>query len=167
MNKKNILRLIGIAFLAFLTWRIVLLVVKDKEGASERFGRPQVAVEVASVRYEPIEDARQFTGSIYPLYQYVVAPKVSGRIIRLSKRIGDWVDRGEVIAKIDDAEYQQAVLEADANLRISQRIWRISKANLNWRSRSWSAFSLCSRRESPLRPNWMRQPPTTMPCNHG
>jgi RND family efflux transporter MFP subunit len=120
MTKKNIARVIGIAFLAFLAWRIVLLVVKGDEGGPGRSGKPQVAVEVAPVRYELIEDTRQFTGSIYPLYQYVVAPKVSGRIVRLSKRIGDWVGRGEVIAKIDDAEYQQAVLEADANLRISQ-----------------------------------------------
>jgi RND family efflux transporter MFP subunit len=120
VNKKTAIRIIGVAFLAFLAWRIIILVRGGDEGASGGFGRPQVAVEVGSVSYEPIEDTRQFTGTIYPLYQYVVAPKVSGRIMRLSKRIGDWVDRGEVIAKIDDAEYQQAVLEADANLRIAR-----------------------------------------------
>lgn len=120
MAKKHAIRLIVVAFLAFLAWRIFVLVWKDEEGGSGRFGSPRVAVEVASVTYEPIEDTRQFTGSIYPLYQYVVAPKVAGRIIRLSKRIGDWVDRGELVAKIDDAEYQQAVLEADANLRIAR-----------------------------------------------
>jgi RND family efflux transporter MFP subunit len=59
------------------------------------------------------------TGTIYPLYQYVVAPKVSGRIVRINKRIGDWVDSGEPVAKIDDGEYRQLVLEAEANLRIA------------------------------------------------
>ncbi len=120
MNKKRLFWLIGIAFLGFLAWRIVSLVAGGEEQGGGRFGRPLVAVEVAQVSYEPIEDTRRFTGTIYPLYQYVVAPKVSGRITRLNVRIGDWVDRGEIIAKIDDAEYQQAVLEADANLRIAK-----------------------------------------------
>ena len=30
------------------------------------------------------------------------------------------MQRGEVIARIDDAEYQQAVLEAEANLKIAE-----------------------------------------------
>jgi RND family efflux transporter MFP subunit len=120
MKKRNIAKLVGIAFLLFLAYRVVLLVTGGGQGDSGRFGRPQVAVEVDAVRHERIQDRRQFTGSIYPIYQYIVAPKVSGRIITLNKRIGDWVRRGEVIARIDDAEYQQAVLEADANLRISQ-----------------------------------------------
>ena len=120
MKKKHIIIVIGIVFLLLLLWRIILLVVKDKGGPSRRFDRPPVAVEVDTARYESIQETRQLTGSIYPLYQYIVAPKVSGRIIRINKRIGDWVKRGEIIAKIDDAEYQQMVLEAEANLKISQ-----------------------------------------------
>lgn len=119
MKKRNIARIVGIVFVLFLAWRIVVLVTKSEEGGGQ-YGRPQVAVEVDEVRYESIQDMRQFTGSVYPLYQYVVAPKVSGRIIKINKRLGDWVERGDVIAKIDDAEYQQEVLEAEANLKISE-----------------------------------------------
>lgn len=124
MKKRNIALLIGTVFLGFLIWRIILLVAKDQGNASPGPARPPVAVEVDTPRYEPIQETRQLTGSIYPLYQYIVAPKISGRIIQIGKRIGDWVERGEVIARIDAAEYQQAVLEAEANLKISQ-------ANLN------------------------------------
>ena len=119
MKRKHIIWIIGAAFLSVLIWRVVLLIVKDQRGAPRGFGRPPVAVEVDSVRYEPIQETRQLTGSIYPLYQYIVAPKVSGRMVRINKRIGDWVKRGEIIAKIDDGEYQQMVLESEANLRIS------------------------------------------------
>lgn len=38
----------------------------------------------------------------------------------MQKRIGDWVDEGEFIAVMDDAEYQQSVREAEANLKIAQ-----------------------------------------------
>ncbi|MDZ7261369.1 MAG: efflux RND transporter periplasmic adaptor subunit [candidate division KSB1 bacterium] len=118
--KKHAFKIIGILFLAFLSWRIILLVTRGSRGKSERSGRPPVAVEVDSIRYVPIQEIRQFTGTVYPLYQYIVAPKVSGRIIVIKKRIGDWVKRGEVIARVDDAEYQQAVREAEANLKIAQ-----------------------------------------------
>lgn len=120
MKKKYLFRIIGVLFLLFLIWRIGLLVFKGQGGSSSRPGRPPVAVEVDTIRYEPIQETRQLTGSIYPLYQYIVAPKVSGRIIEISKRIGDWVEGHEIIARIDNAEYEQAVLEAEANLKISR-----------------------------------------------
>ena len=120
MKKKHVFRIIGILFLLFLMWRIGLLVFKGQGGTSPRSGRPPVAVAVDTVRYEPIQETRQLTGSIYPLYQYVVAPKVSGRIMRMYKRIGDLVKRDEIIAEIDNAEYEQAVLEAEANQKISR-----------------------------------------------
>ena len=120
MKKRLIFGILGAVFLALLAWRIILLVTKDKADSSRAFARPPVAVEVDTVRHESIQETLQLTGTIYPLYQYIVAPKVSGRIIRINKRIGDWVRKGEIIAQIDDAEYQQAVLEAEANLKISQ-----------------------------------------------
>ena len=119
MKRKHIIWLVVAGFLAVLGWRIVLLIMANQSSSSGRFARPPVAVEVDSVRYEPIEEARELTGTISPLYQYIVAPKVAGRVIRISKRIGDSVERGEFIAKIDDGEYQQLVLEAEANLRIA------------------------------------------------
>ncbi|MBN2416062.1 efflux RND transporter periplasmic adaptor subunit [bacterium] len=118
--KKNVFRLIGIIVLLFLLWRIVMLFVGDSGRRGGGSGRPPVAVEVDSIRTEPIREIREFTGTVFPKYQYIVAPKVSGRILEIRKRIGDWVAAGEVIARIDDAEYQQAVLEADASLRIAK-----------------------------------------------
>ena len=119
MKRKHIVWVVGAVFLAVLIWRITGLITGDDGNSQRGFGRPPVAVEVDTVRYEPIEETRQLTGSIHPLYQYIVAPKVSGRILRINKRIGDWVNRGELIAKIDGGEYQQMVLESDANLRIA------------------------------------------------
>ena len=78
-----------------------------------------LAIEIDTVKFESIKEIREFTGTVYPMYQYVVAPKVSGRVVELTKRIGDWVKTGELIARIDDAEYQQAVFEAEANLKIA------------------------------------------------
>lgn len=124
MKKKQIFIVIGALFLAVLLWRIVMLITKGSSQATNRSGRPPVAVEVDSVRYGPIQEVETFVGSVTPIYQYILAPKVSGRVIQIKKRIGDWVKRGEVVARIDDSEYQQAVREAEANLKIAQATWR-------------------------------------------
>jgi len=119
--KKNVFIVVGIFFLAFLGWRIFLLITESDQGFRGGMrGGQQVAVEVTSAGNKMIRVNREFTGTVYPLYQYIVSPKVSGRVVRITKRIGDWVDTGEVIARLDDAEYQQAVLEAEANLKIAQ-----------------------------------------------
>lgn len=118
--KKRLVVIIGLLVMAVLVFRIILILTKGSGDGRSNFQRPPVAVEVDRVRYGPIKEIRQFTGSVYPDYQYAVAPKVAGRILQIRKRIGDWVQKGEVIARIDDAEYQQAVLEAEASLKIAQ-----------------------------------------------
>ncbi len=120
MKKKQIFIIVGAIFLVVLLWRIILLVTKDAGGESNRLARPPVAVEVDSVRYGSIQDTETFTGTVTPIYQYILAPKVAGRVVQIKKRIGDWVRKGEVVARIDDSEYQQAVREAEAHLRIAQ-----------------------------------------------
>ncbi len=129
MKRKRILWIVGAAFAVFLIWRIGALVMGGG-GPSGRFSSPPVAVEVAEVARRPISETMQMTGNIYPLYQYIVAPKVAGRIVKINKRIGDWVEAGESVAKIDEGEYQQLVLEAEANLRIARATLAETKSQL-------------------------------------
>jgi RND family efflux transporter MFP subunit len=119
--KKILLITVGLIFLAFLGWRIISLVTESGQGVGGGMrGGQQVAVEVADAVGRQIKEERKFTGTVYPLYRYIVSPKVSGRVIEITKRIGDWVGTGEIVARLDDAEYQQAVLEAEANLKIAK-----------------------------------------------
>ena len=117
--KKKIFIVIGVILVSALAVRIGFL-LKGSGADQQQRQRPAVAVETEEVRTGPISEVREFTGSIHPYYRYVVAPKVSGRVMRITKRIGDRVRAGELIAVIDDAEYQQAVYEAEANLRIAE-----------------------------------------------
>lgn len=119
--KRRWVLISGLLLAAVLIVRIVMLITDG--GAADRPSgstKPPVAVEIGMVDNGPIQDVREFTGSIHAQYQYVVAPKVSGRVIEIRKRLGDPVARGEVLVRIDDGEYQQAEREARANLRISQ-----------------------------------------------
>ncbi|UCF06389.1 MAG: efflux RND transporter periplasmic adaptor subunit [bacterium] len=118
--KRWFIIVIGGLVIFFLAFRVTLLVMKGTGGGQLRDQRPAVAVEVAAVRFGPIREIRKFTGTVYPYNRYVVAPKVSGRVIQITKRIGDPVREGELIARIDDAEYQQAVRESEASLKIAK-----------------------------------------------
>lgn len=94
------------------------LVYLGGSGKTQRSGPPPVAVEIDSVHHGYLSETRQLTGTVQPQYKYIIAPKITGRVIQMTKRIGDWVKDGEIIARIDDAEYQQNVIEAEANLNI-------------------------------------------------
>ena len=130
MNKKIGAVLGGLLFLFFL-WRIYNLSFGSASSQSQRGGRPPVAVEIDSIRTGYLAESRQLTGTVLPQYKYVVSPKVSGRIVEISKRIGDWVTNGEVLVRIDDAEFQQNVIEAEANLKIAQASLSEAKTQFN------------------------------------
>ncbi len=83
-----------------------------------------VAVEVAPVERRPVELRRTFTGALQPESRVVVAPKVAGRIERITVDLADPVERGQAVAYLDAAEFLQEVRQAEAELAVSQALLR-------------------------------------------
>jgi RND family efflux transporter MFP subunit len=79
-----------------------------------------VPVEVAPVQRGPMKLERVFSGTLDARAQFVVAPKVSGRVERIYVNLADTVERGQVVAELDNDEYVQAVAQARANLEVAQ-----------------------------------------------
>jgi RND family efflux transporter MFP subunit len=77
-------------------------------------------VEVADVERGPLELRRTFSGALEAPTQFVVSPKVSGRVERLAVNLADEVRRGQVVAELDNDEYVQAVAQAGAELAVAQ-----------------------------------------------
>ncbi len=123
---KNTLVIVIILLLAgLLGWRLYQKVAEKSAGSQPRQGlRPAVAVLLQPVRHEAIRDVREFTGTIYPKTQFLVAPKVAGRLERLLVNIGQAVTNGDLIALLDSQEYSLQVVQAQAELEVT-------KANLN------------------------------------
>lgn len=82
--------------------------------------RPAVAVEIAEVQQKTIQDIGQFTGSLLPTSQFTVTPKVAGQLEQLLVNIGDRVKQGQLIAKLDDEMFRQAVDKAKAELEVAK-----------------------------------------------
>jgi len=79
-----------------------------------------VPVEVAQIRRGPIALQRTFSGELEALAEFVVAPKVSGRVVSVFGNIADTVRRGQVVAELDNDEYVQAVAQAQADLVVAR-----------------------------------------------
>ncbi len=103
-----------------VTW-LVQARLHDAGPSARRGGEVRVVpVEVAAIERGAIELRRTFTGTLEARAEFVVAPKIGGRIERLSVDLADTVERGQVVARLDNDEYVQAVTQAEADLAVAQ-----------------------------------------------
>lgn len=79
-----------------------------------------VAVEVAPVESGVIRDRRVLSGTLDASTRFLVAPKVGGLIKDVLVDLGDHVEREQVVARIDDPEFVQAVVQAQAELAVRE-----------------------------------------------
>ncbi|MCA8961071.1 MAG: efflux RND transporter periplasmic adaptor subunit [Planctomycetes bacterium] len=89
-------------------------------GAPTPGGKSIAAVEVGRVTRGSIAERRVYSGTLEARAEFVVAPKVGGRIEKLYVDLSDEVQRGQVVAELDDDEYAQAVAEAEADLAVAR-----------------------------------------------
>lgn len=115
---KIIVLLIVIVIIGSVGWLIYAkLNVETTEEQRGNRGGP-VPVEVAEVRRGEMVDRRQFIGTIQPFIESVISSNVTGRIERLHVDVGDTVERGMVVAELEDEAFVQRVNEAKAELAV-------------------------------------------------
>ncbi|MCA9321012.1 MAG: efflux RND transporter periplasmic adaptor subunit [Planctomycetes bacterium] len=93
-------------------------------------------VEVAEVARGPIERRRIFNGSLEANTRFAVAPKISGRVERLTVDVADSVRRGTVVAELDSDEFRQAVAQAEAELAVWTASLAQARAHLELQRRT-------------------------------
>jgi RND family efflux transporter MFP subunit len=86
----------------------------------DRDGTDAAPVEIAPIEKGMIRTIRMFSGSLEAHASFTVSPKVGGRLEEMRVDIGDPVDRGAIVAKLDDAEYQQDLAQAEADLLVAR-----------------------------------------------
>ncbi|MBN2244938.1 MAG: efflux RND transporter periplasmic adaptor subunit [Candidatus Aminicenantes bacterium] len=129
-NRKKIIIGISIVAIALVGW-LVVQKISSSRGSEFRNAAAPIAVDLAEIEKSSIQDTGNFTGTIIPRSQFVVAPKVSGRLEKLRVNIGDWVQRGQLLAILDDEEYNQQVHQAQADLQVAQANLEESKSSLD------------------------------------
>ncbi len=106
--------------LGFLGWQIYKKASVSREEFKMRRRNLTVAVEIAPVQKTSIREIGQFTGSLLPLSEFKVAPKIAGRLEKIFVNIGDIVKGAQLVAVLDDEEYHHLVNQAIAELEVAQ-----------------------------------------------
>lgn len=122
MKKPGVVAIVVLLAVAgLIAWRVTEKRAAKRKGMGGRQGRDAaVAVVVQPVRKETVRDIRVFTGTVSPDSQFLVAPKVAGRLESLLVNIGQEVKNGDVIALLDSQEYSQQVEQARAELDVAK-----------------------------------------------
>lgn len=81
--------------------------------------RGAVAVEVAPVERRNLRETRSFTGSLEAESRFDVVARVGGRILQLELDLGDRVERGRVVARLEDDEYRHQFRQAEAEMEVA------------------------------------------------
>jgi RND family efflux transporter MFP subunit len=118
--KRAFVLLVVLALIGLVGWQIYLRIAALRKPEAIQRGRVPVAVEIKPVQTGPVRDIGLFTGSLYPRSQFIVAPKIAGRLEKLLVKIGDSVKRNQLIAVLEDDEYLQQVDEAKAELEVAR-----------------------------------------------
>lgn len=118
--KKIIVIVILLSVLSLLGWQIYEKTFLSQKSIDRPPRNVQVAVEVSPIGKATIQDIGQYTGSLYPLSEFILAPKIAGRIERIRLQIGDSVKSGQLAAIIEDEEYRQQVSQAKAEIEVAQ-----------------------------------------------
>ncbi len=132
MSKRKIIFIIvACVIVSLIGWQVIQKILKSNQGSDFGQRAAPLAVEIEAVRKTTIRDSGNFTGTLAPKSQFVVAPKISGRLERLLVDIGDRISRNQLIAVLDDEEYSQQVRQAEADLLVAQANLEESRSSLD------------------------------------
>jgi len=120
MKKNIIVIVVFLSAVFFLGWQIYEKTFLSKKSVDHRRRNISVAVELSPIGKATIQDTGQYTGSLYPLSEFILAPKIAGRIDKIGLNIGDTVKSGQLAAVIEDEEYLQQVSQAKAEIEVAR-----------------------------------------------
>ncbi len=134
---RVVLMVLGVLLVAG-AWVVTTRALDAAAETTERGGRDaSVPVEVTRCIRGDIQEVRRFSGSLAAQAEFMVAPKVSGRIRQLLVDIGDVVERGQLVALLDEDERRLQVDQAEAELAVAEANLEDARTALELRQREF------------------------------
>lgn len=117
MNKKIGIGAALLLLAALLVWKLQSNKAQLESDASlSRVTRRFVPVEVISPAMEALGATLETNGIFLPAKEMFVISETQGRVVEVYKGKGDWVQEGDVIAKVDDELLNIELQATQANL---------------------------------------------------
>lgn len=92
--------------------------------------RPPMTVDLVTPKRAAIEEHLTVVGNLIGAATVEVVPKVNGRLESVNVRLGDAVQRGQMIAKIEDREIREQVKQVEASAEVATATIRQREADL-------------------------------------
>ena len=89
------------------------------------------AVDVAIAELGSLKPEQEYVGTTFPVREVALRSRIEGQIVDLMADVGDRVERGQVLARIDDSISDTVVAEAAAEVAALQAEVASSQAEVN------------------------------------
>lgn len=152
MARKKHIILTVVILSGFIVGAIGLASMKKPPAEKEKVDNtPIVAVEEVSVA--PMTLTVSSYGIVKPKYETSLVAQVSGQIVELSPEFvrGGFVKQGEVLAMIDQSDYQAALIDAEASLATARAALEEEVAKGKVAEEEWKQITDASPTELSLR----------------
>jgi len=150
MGKKLVLLvlIVGFAAIAVFAWQRYQESVKEEERKAQK--KPEDAIVVNVVKPERITmlDERVYSGTTQAWSSFDIDPEISAKLVSLKFDIGDIIKKGDLIAQLDDSNYDQAVRQAEAELAVAKAKDVEVKALLKLRTSQYDRLKLLHERNA-------------------
>ncbi|MBN2070447.1 MAG: efflux RND transporter periplasmic adaptor subunit [Candidatus Krumholzibacteriota bacterium] len=119
-RKKSI---IWLAIIAVIVVAVIII-------AAGRNGEKMTSVQVTETGRENMVETVTATGKIEPRTQVKISADVAAKITYLGVMEGDWVEKGDLLVRLDQERYVAALEQTEANLRSVKANANLAKENL-------------------------------------
>ncbi len=90
----------------------------------------EIIVMVQEMQPRDLDKYIRVTGKLEGFNDVNLTSEVSGKVIEIFKSLGDWVEKGEAIARIDNSDYENQLKQAEAVLMAAESSLEMANINL-------------------------------------
>ena len=118
MKKKSItISIVVFAIFGLMGWTLANNKKEIDSRKEVKVTEDKISVSVASAEVRETSNQLELVGMAEPLKDVVVASKSAGEIVQINFKLGDLVNKGAVLAKVDDAYRRLALENAQLNYK--------------------------------------------------
>ncbi|WP_159585679.1 efflux RND transporter periplasmic adaptor subunit [Chelativorans xinjiangense] len=103
-------------WIAVLTATVALASCQEAEVVE----RPDPVVRVTTVELQPLAETRTYTGTVAPRIEVAEAFRVGGKVAARLVDVGDQVEKGQVLARLDPIDLGLQLQQGEAELRAAR-----------------------------------------------
>lgn len=99
---------------------VLLAGCQDNSGQQSSAARPPTAVEVVTLKAQPVDISETYSGRVTAHRSAEIRPQVNGIILERSFEEGTYVEAGDLLYQIDPALYEAELASARSELALAQ-----------------------------------------------